>query len=105
MNRNSEKKRETHVISADVLFQLGGLMEKERSTSCSVAKWKGRMAGGMPSSGCLFWHGISRSFSDTPGGPHLCSQRQWWSDDDAPDGSMIGSLEALEVPEMLSFDS
>lgn len=24
------------------------------------------------------------------GGPHLCSQRQWWSDDDAPDGSMIG---------------
>ena len=46
--------------------------------------------------------------SDTPGGPHLCSQRQWWSDDDAPDGSMIGSLEALEaleVPEMLSFDS
>ena len=26
-------------------------MEKERSTSCSVAKWKGRMAGGMPSSG------------------------------------------------------
>lgn len=38
-----------------------------------------------------------RSFSDTPGGPHLCSQRQWWSDDDAPDGSMIGSLEALEA--------
>ena len=31
----------------------------------------------------------------SPGGPHFCSQRQWWSDDGAPDGSMIGSLSAI----------